>query len=80
VNLRKGKMLKGALISGKICTTVLFISLILMIMLPTLSYTVVTIITAVDGIFLLIAFADYAYAYCARDSKFQSIDPFNKNA
>lgn len=74
VNLRKGKMLKGALISGKICTTVLFLSLIAMVMLPDLSQKVVRIITAVDSAFLLIAFADYAFAYFARDSKFQSIN------
>lgn len=75
INLKKGKMLKGALISGKISTTILFISLIVMVMLPGLSQTVVTIITIVDGVFLLIAFADYAVAYYARDSKFQAVKP-----
>ncbi|MBQ6840039.1 MAG: CDP-alcohol phosphatidyltransferase family protein [Oscillospiraceae bacterium] len=73
VNLRRGKMLKGALISGKISTTVLFISLIIMVMLPDLSDTIVTVITAIDGIFLLVAFADYVCAYHTRESKFQSI-------
>ena len=37
INLRRGIMLKGALLTGKICTTVLFISLIIMVMLPELS-------------------------------------------
>ncbi len=74
INLKKGKMLKGALLSGKICTTVLFISLILMVMIPTLSETVINIIAIIDGIFLLIAFVDYVTAYFSRESKFQSIE------
>ncbi len=73
INLRKGRMLKGALITGKISTTVLFISLIVMILLPGLSPKVVTIITIVDCCFLLIAFLDYVFVYYARESKFQSI-------
>lgn len=73
INLRRGKMLKGALLSGKICTTILFVSLIVMVMLPELDPTIVTWITAVDGIFLIIAFIDYASAYYSRESKFQSI-------
>lgn len=74
VNLRKGKMLKGALITGKVCTTVLFISLILMVLIPDLKPEYVTVLTVIDGIFLLIAFADYAIAYRKRESKFQQIE------
>jgi len=74
VNFKKGKMLKGALITGKICTTVLFVSLIAMVMFPDLSITVIKIITAVDCAFLLVAFADYAVAYFARESKFLAIE------
>lgn len=79
INLKKGKMLKGALISGKISTTVLFISLIVMVMLPNLSEKVVTIITLVDGVFLLIAFADYAVAYRTRESQFQPVRSLDDN-
>ncbi len=75
INLRKGKMLKGALISGKICTTVLFLSLIAMVMLPNLDPKIVNIIAIVDSLFLLVAFADYASAYRKRESKFQQITP-----
>jgi cardiolipin synthase len=74
INLRKGKMLKGALMSGKICTTVLFISLILMVMIPTLPDSTVNIIAAVDMLFMLISFGDYLVTYFKRDNKFQSID------
>lgn len=74
LRLRKGKMLKGAQITGKVCTTVLFISLILLVMLPDISYSAVQAITVIDSIFLLIAFADYAIVYNRKDSKFQSVD------
>ncbi len=79
VNLRKGKMLKGALLSGKICTTILFVSLIVMVMIPGLDTKTVNIIAIVDAIFMLIAFADYAIAYFARESKFQTIDKPKKD-
>lgn len=74
INLRKGKMLKGALISGKICTTVLFVSLIVMVMLPNLSIKVVNILAAVDAIFMLIAFTEYVVAYFFMSNKFQSLE------
>lgn len=74
IRLRKGIMLKGALITGKVCTTILFISLILLVLLPSLSEKTVNIIAVVDIVFMLIAFADYALAYFKNDSKFQEVD------
>ena len=74
INLRKGIMLKGALMSGKICTTVLFLSLIFMILVPNLHYLTVLIITIVDLVFMLIAFLDYCITYAKRANKFQSIN------
>ena len=63
IALKKGFMLEGALFAGKICTTVLFISLIILVMMPGLSSDAVTIITAIDSIFMLISFAQYVNAY-----------------
>lgn len=74
IRLRKRKMLKGALISGKVCTTILFLSLIIMVMLPKLSERIVTIICAVDVLFMMVAFIEYIAAYFFFDSKFQSLD------
>ncbi len=74
LRLRKKKMLKGALISGKICTTVLFVSLILMVMMPGLSIQAVNIISIVDAGFMIIAFLEYAAAYFFMDNKFQSLE------
>lgn len=74
VNLRKGIMLKGAQLSGKICTTVLFISLIVMVMMPELPYPYVVALTFLDLVFMCISFADYCITYAKRAHKFQSID------
>ena len=62
ITLRKGKMLKGALISGKVSTAVLFTSLISMIIFP-MTEEIIVIITIVDCVVLLIAFADYFRTY-----------------
>ena len=74
ISLRKGKMLKGALLSGKICTTILFVSLIIMVMLPELTTNVVNMIAIIDSIFMIAAFIDYIIAYFFVESRFQSIN------
>lgn len=74
LRLRKGIMLKGALLSGKICTTILFISLILMVMMPDMPLKTINIITIIDALFLLIAFVHYVVAYYCMDSKFQAVE------
>ncbi len=78
LTLRKGKMLSGALLSGKICTCVLFVSLILLVLLPGLSQQVVGTITLIDCIFMLISFAHYAVVYCRRSPIIQDIDPIEQ--
>ena len=74
LRLRKGIMLKGALLSGKICTTILFVSLILMVMMPDMPLQTINIITIIDALFLLIAFVHYMVAYYCMDSKFQAVE------
>ena len=64
-----GKILNRALLSGKICTTILFVSLILMVMIPTLADETVTMIALVDAIFMLISFVHYILAYCGKVKK-----------
>ena len=72
--LRKGKMLPGALMAGKVCTTVLFISLILMVLFPTIPGQMVTIISVVDTAFLIVSFCSYILAYFGRNTKVQDLD------
>lgn len=74
INLRKGKMLDGALITGKVCTTVLFTSLILMVLIPTMTVDVVNTIAVIDAVFMLIAFIDYIRAYFGKNKKVFDID------
>lgn len=76
VVFRKGQMLKGALFAGKICTAVLFLSLIIMVLIPPqyLSNTVVTIVTTVDVVFLLISFASYVRAYYKHSPMIENLE------
>lgn len=66
---RKGKFLPGALLSGKICTAVLFISLLLLVLFPGIPYDTVRILMAADAVLLLYAFWGYANAYFGKSVK-----------
>lgn len=74
INLRKGKMLPGALMAGKVCTTVLFISLITLVLFPNLNSRVVDGIALVDSIFLVISFVSYFLAYFGKNTKVQDLE------
>lgn len=71
--LHKGKILKGAVLPGKICTAVLFLTLVLMIMLPFLSDKVINTLCLVDSIFLLISFTAYILVYAGKIKRIQDI-------
>ena len=77
--IRRGEILSGALISGKICTTVLFLSLIVLVLLPNLETKAVHIITAVDCLFLLISFFGYARLYYTHGPMIQALEDESKN-
>ena len=71
--LAKGRMLPGALMAGKICTTILFVSLIALVLMPHMNPLLVDAIALVDGIFLLISFIAYITAYFGKDKKVQDL-------
>lgn len=71
--LKKGMMLQGALFSGKICTTVLFVSLILLVMLPEMPHRLVELLIALDTVFMIISFVSYIFAYFGRHKKIYNI-------
>lgn len=73
VFLRKGKMLPGALMAGKVCTTVLFVSLITLVLFPRINETAVSFLAAVDTVFLMISFVSYFLAYFGKNTKVQNI-------
>lgn len=74
IKLKQGIILKGALLSGKLCTAVLFCSLILLVMIPTLDQPAVTLIACIDFSFLLFSFLNYLYVYIIIGNQFQEID------
>lgn len=74
MTLRRGKMLTGALLAGKISTTVLFVSLILLVLMPNLSPVGVNIITAVDCVVLIVAFIGYARTYYTQSPMIQELE------
>lgn len=63
IYLYRGKMLDGALMAGKICTTVLFTSLIALVLFPGMPDAVVKAIAMTDSIFLMISLVHYLIAY-----------------
>lgn len=71
---KHGYILKGALISGKICTTVLFTSLVAMVLFHRMEEATVSIIAMIDGVFLMVAFADYFITYLGKKSRFQPLN------
>lgn len=79
LNLRKGKMLDGALISGKICTTVLFTSFVLLVLIPAMDIYYVNLLAILDMVWLLIAFGDYAMAYYGPEPMVKDLKPITKD-
>ncbi len=72
--LRQKKILAGARLTGKISTTVLFTSLILLVLLPDLDMKWVNFITMTDFAVLLIAFADYVRIYFTGSNFIEDIE------
>ena len=73
IHLRRGRMLPGALMAGKICTTILFISLIALVLFPNMNPRFVDVIAAVDTVFLVISFINYIFAYFGKNAKVQDL-------
>lgn len=72
--LRKGKALSGALMAGKVCTAVLFISLIALVLLPDLNRSVANLLVLTDGAFLTVSFWFYVRAYCGNNRQIRDLE------
>ena len=70
----------GALIMGKICTTVLFVSLISLVLFPNIDPKLVEIIAIVDFVFLSAAFVQYIFAFFGKYKKVQDIQDSSADA
>lgn len=73
MNLMQGRILPGALMTGKVCTTVLFISLILLVLLPQLPSPIVSAVALVDSVFLMVSFVSYLFAYLGKHPLVQDL-------
>lgn len=74
LNMRRRQVLDGALLSGKISTTVLFLCLIIMVFNPNLSQNTVQLITGICALFLSIAFIDYIRAFFGKNNKLHAME------
>ena len=74
IMFRRGKALPGAILPGKICTTVLFVSFIAMVLMPDLDLRIANSIVTIDAIFLAYAFISYIFAFFGKNSK---VEDFN---
>lgn len=73
IHLRKGKMLPGALMAGKVCTTILFVSLIAMVLFPGMDPKLVDALSIVDALFLSYSFLSYIFAYFGKETKVEDL-------
>lgn len=75
IHLRRGAMLPGALLAGKVSTAVLFISLILLVALPEVSEVTVRHITLINMLFLTLSFWGYLHAYFGNSGILKRTEP-----
>ena len=71
VHFRRGKVLPGALTAGKICTTVLFVSLIALVLFPDAHIVAVRCIILTDAVCLALTFLRSILAYYGRHRKIE---------
>ena len=74
IQFRKGKMLTGAVITGKICTAILFISLIILVLIPDMNPVLINWIAMIDAAFMMASLIHYALIYYRKSPMIQNID------
>jgi len=73
IHFRWGKALPGSILAGRLCTTVLFVSLIAMVLFPDMNPVMVDAIAVTDTVFLGIAFVSYIFAFFGKHQKLQDV-------
>ena len=74
VKFRQGKALSGSLLAGKVCTTVLFISLTLLVLMPNVDVRIVNALAITDFVCLAYAFICYVFAFCGTHAQVQDLE------
>ncbi len=73
IHYRRGKALDGALMAGKVSTTVLFITLTLLVLLPDCKQSLVSAIALLDGGILIYTFIQYVFAYFGKHAQVRDL-------
>ena len=73
VNLFRGRMLPGALMAGKVCTTMLFVSFIALVLFPNMDPIWINGIALLDALFLAFSFGSYIHAYFGKNSPVEDL-------
>ncbi len=73
IHLKRGKMLNGALMAGKVCTTILFVSMILLVLFPNISQGALNFLMVLCAVSMLLSWVDYCVAYFGKNRKIQDI-------
>lgn len=71
--LRKKQMLSGALFTGKLCTTVLFIFMIIIVCFPNIPSIAMHIMIILSLIFMTISLISYILAYFGKNKKVEDL-------
>jgi len=71
--LQKGKVLPGALFAGKLCTAILFASLLTLVLFPQVKSAIVSVLVTIDSVFLLLSFYEYLQAYFGKNPKLTNL-------
>lgn len=78
ISCRRRLVLPGALLPGKVSTCVLFISMILMVLLPDLPEGLLCAMVVTDGCFLAFSLASYMLTYCVRQETLRPLRSENE--
>lgn len=74
IHIRHGKALPGALPAGKVCTGILFVSLILLAVFPQIPPAFASGMILADALFLLLSLRGYVLAYWGENPGIRDLD------
>lgn len=74
IHIQKKQALPGALYAGKICTSILFTSLIAMLLFPDMQQHTVHFLVLTDIFFLVLSFGCYVLAYFGPEPKLRDLE------
>lgn len=74
VNLKHEKMLDGAKMSGKVCTTVLFVCMTIIMLFPNIPPSTVNFLIIISAFFMVVSLISYFVTYLKKNNELVSIE------